>query len=545
MSGRRATQKPSRGRSGIPKSFPVLILLAVAVLLGLGLPAGRAQNGQDEKGTPDDRGDSKPPVPPVLAKQKVAIDKNRAIFQGRLDAKGNRIPNTGIVDFRGMAAEAPDATAAAKKGPPAYVNSDEYQAWTDVVQHAKQFTAAALEENAARDLTRDDLTMVVGGIPRFTANRLELVRFEGKLTRVRRLEASQGLKLHGTAEYYEALLVPVDEPTPAEWVKTLGSSVSVVFTELPPAMAEVAKKPFNEWAEVESWAAAAGFFFKVRQDAGSDAAIPVLVGKSVTLLPGEPRAAGDNPAALDRNLRVFRLIENDETLARGQDNWEEVSAWNRVLLHARRFPVEELERHAGEVSFTTLFRDGYRELDVKGSKSFDYKGERDYKLDLVKFEGRLVMLVKTKATEKLRAAGVETTYEGWITPKGESRSYPVCVVATELPEGVEADKPVSKWVSFAGYSFKLLRYKSQERDAKDQPVTKRAPLLLGRGFTVLPDPEGRPLSWGDFVTVAVAVVGGLLGFAVLVGWWFRRGDRLAKREIEAHRKKNPFDGQSS
>ena len=239
---------------------------------------------------------------------------------------------------------------------------------------------------------------------------------------------------------------------------------------------------------------------------------------------------------------MFRLIENDETLARGEDNWEEVSAWNRVLLHARRFPKEDLERYAGEISFSTLFRDGHRDLSAQGKTSFDYKGQRDYKLDLVKFEGRLIMLVKTKATDKLRAAGIETTYEGWIVPKDESHGYPICVVFTDPPEGIEPNGRVNQWVSFAGYSFKLLRYKSQERDAKDpnKSVTKRAPLLLGRGFTPLPDPDGRPVSWSDFVTVAVAVVAILLVFTFGVGWWFRRGDRQAKREIEAHRRKNPF-----
>ena len=273
MSGRSATHTPSRGRNRTPKFLPVLALLGAAILIGLGIPAARAQdNKPDDK---QDRGDPKPPVPPVLPKQAVAIEKNRAIFQGRLDAKGNRIPNTGIVDFRGMAAEAVDA---AKKDANQYVNSDEYQAWTDVVQHAKQFPSALLEEYAVRDLTRDDLTMVVNGIPRYTQNRLELVRFEGKLTRVRRLEASQGLKLHGTEECYEALLVPLDEPMPAEWVKTLESSVSVVFTELPAALAAVKQKPLHEWVEVDSWAAAAGFFFKVKQDAPGAAEFQTLIG---------------------------------------------------------------------------------------------------------------------------------------------------------------------------------------------------------------------------------------------------------------------------
>jgi hypothetical protein len=530
MSGR--TQTPICRAARAPKFLLILGLLAGVVLVS---PDSRTVLAQDDT-------DPKSPRPPLQAKRSVAIDKNKAIFSGRFDAKGNRFPNTGILDFKGIAAE-----SATKENPSRYVNSDEYQAWTAVVQHAKQFANAEIDDAAARDLTRDDLTTVIEGLPQFTDHRLDPIRFEGKITRVRRVEGSKGLKLEGTPELYEALLVPIDEPMPADWVKTLGSSVSVVFTEVPDALAAVKQKPFGEWLEVDSWAVAAGFFFKVAQDGPGEPAIPVLIGKSVTVLKGEPYAPGDNPAALDKNLRVFRLIKNDAVLAGGQNNWEEVSAWNRVLLHARRFPVEDLESHAGEVTFKKLFEDGRREvetLDAK-KKSFDYKGQRDYKLDLVKFEGRLVKLEKLKPSAKLLAAGLEAAYEGWIVPKDEPSGNPICVAFTDLPEGVEASGSVNKWVTFAGYSFKLLQYRSAERD-KDDPtknVIKRAPFLLGRGIILRPDPDGRPVSWTDFANVALAVVVGLLGFVVVVGWWFRRGDRRAKREIEIHRSKNPFGDQ--
>ena len=49
---------------------------------------------------------------------------------------------------------------------------------------------------------------------------------------------------------------------------------------------------------------------------------------------------------------------------------------------------------------------------------------------------------------------------------------------------------VNKWVTFAGYSFKLMWYKSGERD-KDDPnknVAKKTPLLLGRAAIERRDP---------------------------------------------------------
>ena len=77
------------------------------------------------------------------------------------------------------------------------------------------------------------------------------------------------------------------------------------------------------------------------------AAVPVLIGKSVRVL-DEPPAGPDlkNPVALDKKLRVFRSIRNDAPSATGAENWEEVVAWNRVLLHARRFSPEQLEENA-------------------------------------------------------------------------------------------------------------------------------------------------------------------------------------------------------
>jgi hypothetical protein len=210
------------------------------------------------------------------------------------------------------------------------------------------------------------------------------------------------------------------------------------------------------------------------------------------------------------------------------DNWGEAVAWNRVLLHARRFSPEELESNArGDLTFADLFE----------------AIRKDYKLDLVKFEGRLLMVRKMKPSEKLKAADIETAFEGWLVPQNEPRGNPIAIVFTDpLPDGVELGR-VNKWVSFAGYSFKLMHYESGERKGDDPSkyVIKRAPLLLGRSIIPQPDPDGHdPVSWNSFVQVAVAAVVGLLGVTLGVTWWFRRGDKQSKQEITAHRARNPF-----
>src|SRR5262249_8633594 len=154
-----------------------------------------------------------------------------------------------------------------------------------------------------------------------------------------------------------------------------------------------------------------------------------------------------------------------------------------------------------------------------------------------------ISLRKMEPSKKLRDVGIETVYEGWIVPKDEPRGNPVSVVFSELPDGTAPADLVNKWVSFAGYSFKLLLYESKEQDKTDpkKNVWKKAPLLLGRAIVVRPDPEGAPsVSWQSFATVATAVVIGLLGIALGLGWWFRREDQRTKQEINAYRANNPF-----
>jgi hypothetical protein len=487
---RSPSRAPEHCNARIAKFFLALSLVA-STLFGTE-PTAMADPPADKGPAIDDR----PPLPggadPNLAERLQIPNRDRAIFAGRWDANKNPIPNTGIVDF--------DEIASEKK------NSDEYMAWHEVVQHAKQFSTAQLEDYARRDLTRDDL-IGIGPPPRIY--RLSLIRFEGKLSRVRKLTATKSLREAGTMEVYEAELVPFDEP-PTE-------RVSIVFTELPEALAALKQKAAEEWLDVNADAVGAGYFFKVKQDPLQTEKYPVLIGRSVTLLSALKGQSSKlkqeiNPIEIDKSLKVFKGIKDDARIGNGSENWEEAVAWNRVLLHARRFSAEELEANARtDLKFADLF------------------------------EGRLLMVRKMELSQKLRSAGVEVAYEGWLAPQNEPRGNPVCVVFTDpLPEGLEPGR-VNKWVSFAGYSFKLMRYESGERDKDDHNVTKRTPLILGRAIIPQLDPD-RPSSvtWSAFVQVALVVIFGLVGIAGALTWWFRRGDKRSKEEITAQRSKNPF-----
>ena len=392
--------------------------------------------------------------------------------------------------------------------------------------HAAQFTAADLAEVGRRDLTPDDLTYSA----RFQF-RLDLVRFEGKLVKARRLQPTKSLEDAGFKQLFEAWLVPEEESP--------GYPVALLLSQWPEGFASLPEIPAGQQAgpsaAIDKWVAFGGYSFKLMTFPGPTAdpksptgagwlKAPLLIGKSVV--------PANEPAAkipLNRDLRVFSEIRDKTRMTQSLDFWEELTAWNRIVMHARRFTAEQLEAAAVRtVSFGDLFQDN----------------RKDYRLDLVLMEGRLVRLNKGKSPERLVEAGLDSWYEAWIIPDGEPRGNPVCFVLVDPPAGVEPKKTMDVPVKVAGYSFKLWRYESGEQD-KDDPkknVDKYAPLLIGRSATVKPAPPNDATAWWTEGFVP-AVVGGVIllgGAALTLGWWFRRGDRVAHAEIEANRNKNPF-----
>jgi len=410
-------------------------------------------------------------------------------------------------------------------------NRDEYLAWCEFVMHAKQFAAADLDQAAARDLTPIDLLK-----PNRSLYRCELLRFEGKVSCVRRLEAPLFFRDNpalGVAELYEVRMIPTDESplTP----------VSIVFTELPEALAAVKQKAPKEWLDVDLWATASGYFFKTISGPGergnTAVFVPVLVGKSITVLPAPSASALDSPA-LDKNVRVYKFIRDKTKIASRPKltefdvPWEESAAYDRVVRHAARFPAQKLEEHARD--------------DLKFADVFQDESQSAYRLELVKFEGRLISLRRFDAGEEAKASGIENLYEGWLVPAKEPRGNPICIVFSEPLEGVPATGRVNAWVSFAGYLFKKMRYVSSEEDPKspNKNVEKYTPLFIGKSPISRPerDPD-RPSqwTWGGFVLAAIITGALLIASGGLLAWYYRKGDRKAKESMDAVRGRNPFD----
>ena len=236
--------------------------------------------------------------------------------------------------------------------------------------------------------------------------------------------------------------------------------------------------------------------------------------------------------AIDKDRVIYQQILDDVEFQAEDKNPGEYQAYNAVLLHARQFAVADLEKAARrDVTFKDLL------LPVR----------KDFRLDLIRMEGRLLQLRKVEPTKELVANGVNELYEGWLYPNGERD--PVCILMTELPAGVGAQADLrhdemEKWVSFAGYSFKLFRYESKKADAKNpgKNVIRRAPVLMGRTFVVLPDPTALgQTGWNStFVPLVLALFGGVALIIVGLNWYFRRTDRAALKSIDQRRDTNPF-----
>jgi hypothetical protein len=201
------------------------------------------------------RAEDPPPAPAAAdPAAKYQIDKDRRIFAG-------------IKDDERVLSEAE--------------NNDEFLSYNEVFEFANQFRAPELEAHARRDVSYRDLM----GQTR-DEFKLDLVYLEGRLARVLRREPTPTLAAAGIPAVYEGWLFPKDEAEP----------VCIVFSELPPEITPA--KDLNPVTKVQF----AGYVFKViRYEAQPTAAnpargtmrrAPLLIGKSVTVVPTAARSPG-------------------------------------------------------------------------------------------------------------------------------------------------------------------------------------------------------------------------------------------------------------
>lgn len=242
-----------------------------------------------------------------------------------------------------------------------------------------------------------------------------------------------------------------------------------------------------------------------------------------------------NKYQLDTDRFMFDRIMDEMPVLSEDENPDEFRAYNYVVSFAHQFEATELESVARrDLTFKDLFR----------------PIRKEFKLDLIRFEGLLRRCRSIGPNRALKEAGVDTLYEGWLVPRGQPN--PVCILFTELPPGISAQKDLKKdimdkWVSFSGYSFKLMKYESSEVKKSDplKGVAKLAPLMIGKGPILLNDQTNPEEAVWHKTFLPVILVGiGLLTITVFVlAWWYRRNDQYVRDGIAARQEANPFERQ--
>jgi hypothetical protein len=156
---------------------------------------------------------------------------------------------------------------------------------------------------------------------------------------------------------------------------------------------------------------------------------------------------------------------------------------------------------------------------------------RKYRGEVVHVEGHVRRVRRFDPPMMAEQAGVRDLYEGWLFDKAYGAN-PICLVFTELPEGLSIAEKMDQPVTFDGYFFKKYRYQAADGKAEG----REAPLLIGNTpvLTAAPVAAAAPADTGwstslliGFMALVLVSVGLLLGLI----WWFRRGDRQVRSRI--------------
>lgn len=161
-----------------------------------------------------------------------------------------------------------------------------------------------------------------------------------------------------------------------------------------------------------------------------------------------PRDQMDQPAegGLDAEIAKLETGLDKGILRRVRDNTlgirhDEGDAFYRVLAHASRVPVRELEKAgATDVLYINLMTEPDR-----------YRGER------ITIQGDLWRLYEFQAGPN--PFGLKVLYEAWIFT-ADSGTHPYRVVFTKLPKELEPGENLRKPVRVTGYFFKREGYAS-------------------------------------------------------------------------------------
>ena len=249
-----------------------------------------------------------------------------------------------------------------------------------------------------------------------------------------------------------------------------------------------------------------------------------------------PEMPEEELVRLDRKLPQFDSVEDDAPfiyrgkkigdVRRLESAIKEHQAYDYVLNFAKRQPIERLRKYSIKDVPVENF---YREI------------RKDYLRELIHVEGKLALVQSMKPTDELQElAGINELFEVWVFPKGSNKLF--CVVVSELPDGVKiGEQDFTTLVSFDAYYFKLWHYESRRRkgdtEDPDKRQWERAPLFLGKTIEVRGVEKVESTFSSGMLYGIVGGLGALCLTAVLLGLWFRKGDKhvrsQARHKIES------------
>jgi len=208
----------------------------------------------------------------------------------------------------------------------------------------------------------------------------------------------------------------------------------------------------------------------------------------------------------------FRGKAPDEISKREMDEYE---VYCQALVNARDTSPELFAREAREddnraITWGHLFREPGL-----------YRGK------VIHMAGRLKRIVRETAPQLAQRQGVKHVYEGWVFTE-RVKSNPVCVIFTQLPEGLHEAESMDQNVTFDGYFFKEYLYVSGA--GRRYTLLFVAPTLNVTGPIRGPEDVASGLPMYVFY-----VIGGLAAgtIVLLIGLsvWFRRSDQQLRRRL--------------
>ncbi len=262
------------------------------------------------------------------------------------------------------------------------------------------------------------------------------------------------------------------------------------------------------------------------------------VGRVSAEEPKDPPPAADDPAIFGPEDRVDPLPEgllsrvsdsrplpvipadfNPKDTARQkllERELGEVQAYLAALLNANRFSSKAFANSALRgITYSHLMEEPKKQRGT-----------------VVHVEGLLKRVRRYDPPLMATQAGVRDQYEGWLFEKypqdKDASVNPVCLVFTELPEGLSADERLDATVKFDGYFFKRYRYQNSGKEMAE------VPLVIGHGPVLVSVAADTPPASDWNGAILNIFLGGVAGVVLLVGaihLWFRRADRKVHARV--------------